>query len=134
MKFIKAAVYNDYISANLAQGLLESENINCWLKDENVVTVQPFLTNALDGIKLMVAEPQLQRALDILASTKQEFKEKNPCPNCGSTNVEYIYPPAKTRNWLGTIFSALIILPVNAIDRVYHCYDCGHESEDADDN
>ncbi len=33
----------------------EEEGINCWLKDENTVTIDPILTNAIGGIKLMVA-------------------------------------------------------------------------------
>lgn len=130
MKFVIAAVYDNYISANLAQGLLESENINCWLKDELTVTVQPFLTNAMDGIKLMVAEPQIARAQEILRSTKKEFKQQNACPKCGSANIEYVSSPRKSASFLGTIAIALLSSAAPpASESVYHCFDCGHEYE-----
>lgn len=129
MKFVVAEVYDNYISANIAQGLLESENINCWLRDENTVTVDPILMNAVGGIKLMVADVQLGRAIEILQSTKQNFNQQNPCPNCSSTNIEYVSTPRRASNWLGTIFSAMFAGSATPIDKVYHCFDCGHEFE-----
>ena len=30
------------------------DGIRCWLKDENTVTIDPILTNAIGGIKVMV--------------------------------------------------------------------------------
>lgn len=130
MEFVTAAVYDDFISANLAQGLLESERINCWLRDENLVSVHPGLTYAVGGIKLMVAEVQLERALEILRSTKEEFKQQNACPNCGSTNIEYVRPARKSSTLLGTIAIALLSAgaPV-ATGSIYRCFDCSHEFE-----
>lgn len=129
MKYVIGAVYDDYISANLAQGLLESENINCWLKDELSVTVQPFLTNGLNGIKLMVAEPQLERALRILQTTKQQFNQQHACPQCGSTNIEYVSTPKKVSNVLGALFGAMFLGSGLQFEKKYHCFDCGHEYE-----
>lgn len=68
MDFVIAAVYDNYVNAHLAMGMLQSENINCWLKDENIGTV---LTNAVGGIKLMVTKPQLERALKLLNNTAE---------------------------------------------------------------
>jgi hypothetical protein len=45
---------------------LKEEYINCYLQDEYSVTIDPFLSNAIGGIKLMVAESQLERAKEIL--------------------------------------------------------------------
>ena len=47
-------------------GRLKEEFINCYLLNENSVTIDPFLSNAIGGIKLMVAETQAERALEIL--------------------------------------------------------------------
>lgn len=130
MKYVIAAVYDNFINAHIARGVLEEENISCWLRDENTVTVYPILTNAVGGIKLMVAEVQLQRALEILQKTKQEFNRDNPCPNCGSANIEYVSSPRKASNWLGTIASVLLNAgSPTPIEKVYHCFDCGHEFE-----
>lgn len=135
MDFIIAATYDSYIDAHLAMGNLLSEDINCWLKDENTVTIDPALTYAVGGIKLMVAEPQIERARDILQRTKQQYQEQNPCPNCGSVNVEYISTPKKASNWLGTFVSVVLSAGAPmAVEKVYHCFDCGFEHKDIVNN
>ena len=47
MDYLVAGTYNNYIEAHLAMGNLQSQNISCWLKDENTVTIDPILTNAV---------------------------------------------------------------------------------------
>jgi len=66
MKLITVRSYDDYISAHIIMGRLSEENINCFLKDEHSVTIGPFLSNMIGGIKLMVPEPQVERALELL--------------------------------------------------------------------
>ncbi|HEV8286966.1 MAG TPA: DUF2007 domain-containing protein [Chitinophagaceae bacterium] len=66
MQYIQLQAYDDYIEANIIRCRLEQEEIVCWLKDENTVTITPFLSNSIGGIKLMVAEPQIQRALELI--------------------------------------------------------------------
>lgn len=66
MKFVMLCSFDNYIAAHIAWGRLKEEYINCYLQDEYSVTIDPFLSNAIGGIKLMVAEPQLERALLIL--------------------------------------------------------------------
>ena len=69
MSFIAVSTYDNYIPAHIALGRLTEEYINCYLQDEHSVTIDPFLSNAIGGIKLMVAETQAERALEILNST-----------------------------------------------------------------
>lgn len=66
MNFISLSVFDDYVSAHIVLGRLKEEYINCYLQDEYTVTIDPLLSNAIGGIKLMVAEPQVERALAIL--------------------------------------------------------------------
>jgi hypothetical protein len=66
MKFIEVRSYDNYIDAHLMLGRLADEFINCHLLNENSVTIDPFLSNAIGGIKLMVAETQINRALEIV--------------------------------------------------------------------
>ena len=68
MEFIPIAVYDNYVPAHIAMGRLEEEGIRCWLKDENTVTIDPLLSLAVGGIKLMVEKTQAQRAKEILES------------------------------------------------------------------
>ena len=66
MKFLLLCSFDNYIPAHIALGKLQNEYINCYLQDENSVTIDPFLSNAIGGIKLMVAEAQIERAKEIL--------------------------------------------------------------------
>ncbi|MCH5690489.1 DUF2007 domain-containing protein [Niabella sp. W65] len=130
MNFVIAAVFDNYINAHVTLGRLQEEHINCWLKDENTVTIDPILTNAVGGIKLMVAEPQIERALALMANDRQEYQQQHPCPQCGSENIDLVSTPRKPGNWLGTIASAILgVGSATPIDKVYHCFDCGKEYE-----
>jgi len=66
MQFINIRSFDNYIPAHIALGRLQEEYINCYLQDENTVTIDPLLTYAIGGIKLMVAKSQAERALSIL--------------------------------------------------------------------
>jgi hypothetical protein len=66
MKYILLLTFDNYISAHIALGRLKDDFINCYLRDEYTVTIDPLLSNAIGGIKLMVAESQAERALEIL--------------------------------------------------------------------
>ncbi|MFN4315381.1 MAG: DUF2007 domain-containing protein [Chitinophagaceae bacterium] len=69
MRFQLLARFDNYIDAHIAFGRLKEEFINCHLQDEYTVTIDPFLSNAIGGIKLMVAEEQMERALAILSES-----------------------------------------------------------------
>ena len=71
MNFILLCSFDNYIPAHIALGRLKEEFINCYLQDEYSVTIDPFLSNAIGGIKLMVAEAQIERAREILNSLEE---------------------------------------------------------------
>ena len=84
MNFELLTTYDNYVPAHIAMGRLQEEGINCWLKDENTLSIDPLLNNALGGIKLMVAQEQLVRARKILQQMEQEYRDTLTCPLCGS--------------------------------------------------
>lgn len=71
MDFIQIRTFDNYIYAHIALGMLQDAGINCHLKDEYTITIDPFLSPALGGMKLMVHASQVQRALDLLAETER---------------------------------------------------------------
>jgi hypothetical protein len=68
-RFIEIRAYDNYIYAHIVLGRLREDGINCHLKDENTITIDPLLSPALGGIKLMVAQSQVDRALELLEET-----------------------------------------------------------------
>lgn len=129
MGYIILFSFDNYIDANLRMMQLQEEGINCWLKDENTVTIDPILSNAVGGIKLMVHETQKERAADLLRAMINREKENRACPKCGSLNVEYIVTNRKPSNWFSAIFTFLLGDFAMAANKAYHCFDCGYEFE-----
>lgn len=59
----------------IIRGRLESDGIECFVKDELTAQVNPFYSNAIGGIKLQVRESDLEMALAILKESGY-FKEE----------------------------------------------------------
>jgi DNA-directed RNA polymerase subunit RPC12/RpoP len=127
MTFVPVWSYDNYIPAHIAQGRLKEEGITCWLKDENTVTIDPILSNAIGGIKLMVPEMDAKRAWELLNGLQQEHKKTITCPECGSHNMELVSTPRKAMNWLSAVTTFFLGDYALTTDKVYHCFDCKKE-------
>lgn len=127
MDFVPVRVYDDYISAHLAMGRLEQECVRCWLKDENTVTVMPVWGHAVGGIKLMVAQAQAERAIELLTAIEARSRSAISCPACRSVNLELVSTPRKAINWLSALSTFFLGNFAISVEKVYHCFDCGHE-------
>ena len=66
MNFVQIRSFDNYISAHISLTRLQDAGINCHLKDEYTITIDPLLSPALGGMKLMVYESQVERAIKIL--------------------------------------------------------------------
>jgi|SRR5579871_6664956 len=98
MNFVQIRSFDNYITANIQLSLLQDEGITCHLKDEYTVTVDPFLSNALGGIKLMVDEMQAEHANSILIDADEKFLQTIPCPDCGNHSLEKIVQVKRASN------------------------------------
>ena len=132
----------------IVQGRLEAESITCFVKDEFIIQIHPFYSNAVGGIKLQVKESDLNQAIEILKEpgyTKeeelqllQEFsclhknnddqqilikKKKIICPICGSEEVVQ----SKKMRWLSLFALLLITIPAPFFQKTYYCFDCKQE-------
>jgi Zn finger protein HypA/HybF involved in hydrogenase expression len=119
--------YTNYVDAHIAKGVLEEQGIACWLQDENTVTIDPILTNAVGGIKLLVKKEELGNAGYILHQLRKEQKASVKCPKCGSHNIELVSTPRKASNWVGAILGFLFTNYAIPVHKVNHCFDCNHE-------
>ena len=127
MKYVPVWSYDNYISAHIAMGRLEEDGFHCWLKDENTVTIDPILTNAVGGIKVMVAESESQKAWQILKTLQDDHKATVDCPKCGSHNIEVVTSPRKTSTWASAILGFFLTSYAMPVETVNHCFDCGNE-------
>jgi hypothetical protein len=71
MNFVQIRAFDNYISAHITLGMLQDAGINCHLQDEYMITLDPFLSPAIGGMKLMVYPSQVQRAAELLEKTER---------------------------------------------------------------
>jgi len=69
MEFAVIKCYSNDVEANIVKGMLEANDIFCWLRDETLGTLR---LHSSGGIKLMVREDQAQQALDLIGQTKSQ--------------------------------------------------------------
>ena len=126
MDFKPLEYFTNYVDAHILSGRLQEEGIECWLKDENTVTIFPIWTSAVGGIKLMVAEDQFEQATDLLNKYYSEKRKNFTCPRCGSGNIEYISSPRDSGNWLSVLMGFLFFnfaMPI----KIWKCFNCKKE-------
>ena len=127
MDFVILQSFNNYLDAHLLMAKLESEDIQCWLQDENTVTLYPILTNAVGGIKLFVNKSDLSRARQIFWEVENNRKKTIECPKCKGHNIELVSTPRKAANWFSAILTFFLGDYALTVDKVNHCFDCGNE-------
>ena len=128
MALAKIRAYDNYFTANIILTKMQAAGIECYLLDEFTVTIDPLLSNAIGGIKLVVRENDETRARNLLRQFDKEYQQAATCPNCGSNNFVYIAKPG-AKNFLTAIFTRMFSSYVPAPDYVYQCGNCGYESE-----
>lgn len=112
------------------QSALTAAGIECYLKDEMTVQADPLLSNAVGGVKLMVHQKDVDRALALLTKngkTNDEPEENliatsEECPYCHSGDVA----PNKIAMRFSWWSILLLGFPVPGMrkEKSYHCYDC----------
>lgn len=131
MRFVAIWSYDNYVPAHVALGRLKEDGFECWLKDENTVTIDPILSNAVGGIKLMVEESRAEEAWKLLKTLEQEHKAQLACPYCGSSNLELVTSASKPRNVITAIGMWLLGNYAMATEQSYHCFNCNKEFDKA---
>jgi hypothetical protein len=130
MEYRLLQTFTNYIDAHIIAGRLKDSGIICWLKDENSVTVNPVWTNALGGIKLMVAEDQLEESKKLLDEFDAERRAAMKCPKCRSSQIEYVSTPRKASNWLSSFFFFSLGSLALPLEKTWHCFSCQAEFDE----
>ncbi|MBS1948854.1 MAG: DUF2007 domain-containing protein [Bacteroidetes bacterium] len=72
MKFIELCSFDNYVNAHIVLGMLQEAGINCHLKDEYTVTIDPLLSPALGGMKIMVCDVHYARAVELVGEMNKK--------------------------------------------------------------
>ena len=81
--FVIIAVFQYSQDAQVLRGKLESEGIPAFLEDEFTIDVDPFVSNAIGGVKLKIASHHKEHARMLVAQSHPEvLTHEISCPNC----------------------------------------------------
>ena len=128
MDMVTLQTFDNYFNANIQMTRLRAAGVECYLKDEYTVTIDPLLSNAIGGIKLLVRKSEERNVRKLLREMNEEADSKLLCPQCGSHKF-ILVPKRSTENLLAAIATWLFSAYAVSAENVYQCTDCGYESE-----
>lgn len=117
--------FDNYLYANILLSRLKEEGFDCYLKDENTVTIDPLLSPAIGGMKLMVREDEFQRASALLHHIEAEYVATIPCPNCGKPALQLLKTVSKPSNFFLAMLKQLFEGSSSQEKKYYRCTNCG---------
>lgn len=150
-KWVTIATYNWVHDGYIPRALLESEGIQCQLRDENMAQLYSLAGGALGGCRLQCLSEDVSKAKTILDRLEQEPEENLAiqedaqeelgtgeiefetevsadtesdlrCIKCNSDEV-VAEKTGKLLAVIGMLFGS-ILLPLSK--NRYYCFDCGH--------
>ena len=122
--------FDNYLYANILLSRLKDEGFDCYLKDENTVTIDPLLSPAIGGMKLMVLEADVARANALLDQIELEYLATIPCPSCGQRNLQRLKKTSKPNNFFGALLSQLVTGSASQEKLFYRCSNCGFTADE----
>ena len=127
MELITLRAFDNYFQAHLLLTKLRDAGLECYLKDEHTVTIDPLLSNAIGGIKLVVKKRDAEEGYALLKTFDKEYRQNISCPACYSKNF-LLLPKKSAENYVTAILSWLFSSYAVSVENVYQCCNCGHES------
>lgn len=64
--WVVIATFEQATKAHIIKGMLESEGIHCVITNDHLVSIMPFFSNTVGGIKLQVNAEDADRAIELI--------------------------------------------------------------------
>lgn len=115
---VKIAAFSQPMEAYLLKSRLEAAGIVCFVFDDLTVSLNNYLSNAIGGLKVYVAEKDAAEALEII---NEKPEEESVCLNCGSKKLKFNRTPI----WVHLGSLIVFRLPL-LMKGTWECEDCGN--------
>ena len=134
-RWVTVATFWDPPAAHIARLKLDSEGIECFLADENIVATNWLTANAVGGVKLQVRVADARQAAGVLrrarvaaASAARDGEEplfdgQVLCPRCGSGDLHRV----RLDRRLSLLWVLLLGAPLPMFRKRTRCAGCGSE-------
>ena len=133
METVTLKTFDNYFSANIILSRLQQSGVDCYLKDEYTVTIDPILSNAIGGIKLAVHIDDVPDATRLLQQFEEEYLRSVECPKCSGHNFIHLSRTG-AGNFITAILTWLFSSYAVAPEKVYQCQDCHYETATLPEN
>ena len=127
---VQVRSFDNYIYANILLSRLKDAGIDCYLKDENTITIDPLLSPAIGGMKLMVHNSDLPRVNQLLDEFENDFLRTITCPKCQKNNIQRLVKKTGPANAVAAFFTKLLHGSTILETVVYRCSFCGYSVDD----
>jgi hypothetical protein len=124
MNYKQIASYDNFMLANMTLGLLQENGINCHLKDENIVTIDPLLNPAVGGIKLVVEERDYNQAVVLIKDAEAAYLKDIPCPYCHTNALAVEEKINKPETFWGKLKNQIAYGQESTYSKKYRCQNC----------
>lgn len=129
--FKKIGQFQYSSEAYIYKGKLEAEGIEVFMRDNHTVDTDPFLSNAIGGVKLFVRQEDYESATKVISEiSKFSIDDKGElvkCPSCGSEKAQLLTTIKDTKSFFSFFFSLLLgVLPFYNMYK-YKCNTCNFE-------
>lgn len=133
MRTVVLKSFDQYFSAHILSSKLKDAGVESYLFDENSITIGPFMSNALGGIKVAVDEADEVLARNLISQFDEEYRRSAVCPKCFSNEIDFV-PRRQTGNMITAIFTWLFSNYDVSTENIYECQRCGYQSETLPEN
>ncbi|MGB0869623.1 MAG: putative signal transducing protein [Flavobacteriales bacterium] len=133
MNLITIKTFDNSIDAHLTKIKLESEGIECFLFDENIMDINPLYNLTVGGVKLKVRDVHVDKAIEMIRLTEQipltdEEGEIIICPKCQSSDIDHGFKSMSSLEgvFFGLLAFLLMIFPL-FYKTIKKCRSCDFE-------
>jgi hypothetical protein len=122
--------FDNSFNAHLMKSKLADNDIESYVYDENIITLNPIYNFAIGGVKLKINSSYLNKAKSILDSVSatpltNEEDEIIRCPRCNSENIDNNFITVRNiKSFLAIVAAFLTMTYPLYLNIYYYCRDC----------
>jgi len=130
--FVTVKTFDNIMDAHMLKSRLESEGIECFLFDKEIVALNTLYTWAVGGVKLKVLQKDVPKVIEVLKEISDTPLTnyqgvKIVCPNCESTKINTGHHSVSGLKGLFLAFLGFLTLTIPPFFKTrYYCVDCKH--------